>query len=201
MPKENDLKTNWVIDHNKRNNNEYKNYVFTGKYLAILLPTHHLARTDGYVYLHQLQAEKKLNRNLRKGECVHHVDENKYNNELDNLMIFKTISDHTAFHMGADIYLDEDVWVAKPNIDSICPICGTNKKERTAKMCIECYTKQRSSKMPNKEELIELLLNYSMIKIGERFNVSDNAVRKWCRKYNLPYKRKDIISFRKSYII
>jgi len=24
------------------------------------------------------------------------------------------------------------------------------------------------------------------------FKVSDNAVRKWCKKYNLPSKRKDI---------
>ena len=197
----NNIKKKWIIEYNKNNNDEYKGFVFTGKYLAILLPNHPMARSDGYVYIHQLQAEKIINRHLRKGECVHHINENKYDNDLDNLMVFKTIADHTAFHMGADIYLDDDVWVAKSNIDLICPICGTNKKERDAKMCKSCYLEQCSLNIPEKEELIELLLSYPMTKIGEKFNVSDNAVRKWCQKYNLPHKRNDIISFRKSYSI
>jgi hypothetical protein len=24
------------------------------------------------------------------------------------------------------------------------------------------------------------------------YNVSDNAIRKWCKDYNLPYRKKDI---------
>lgn len=59
-------KLDWVIKHNKENNDEYKNFVFTGKYLAIQRPNHPKARIDGYVYIHQLQAEKKLGRLLKK---------------------------------------------------------------------------------------------------------------------------------------
>ena len=66
--------------------------------------------SDGYVYIHQLQAEKMLGRKLNKKECVHHIDENKYNNSFDNLMVFKTIADHTAFHSGCNIYLDGDLF-------------------------------------------------------------------------------------------
>ena len=95
-----DRQLSWITKYNNENNNEYKNYVFSGKYLAILNPTHPKARKDGYVYIHQLQAEKKLGRHLRDDECVHHIDENKLNNDIDNLMIFKTRADHTAFHMG-----------------------------------------------------------------------------------------------------
>ena len=29
------------------------------------------------------------------------------------------------------------------------------------------------------------------------FNVSDNAVRKWCKKYDLPYTKKCILSYLK----
>jgi uncharacterized protein YjcR len=32
-------------------------------------------------------------------------------------------------------------------------------------------------------------------KIGEKFGVSDNAIRKWCDKYNLPRKSSEIKAF------
>jgi Zn finger protein HypA/HybF involved in hydrogenase expression len=38
---------------------------------------------------------------------------------------------------------------------------------------------------PSKEELVELLMNNSMVKVGKMFNVSDNAVRKWMKTYEL----------------
>ena len=199
MSEKNYNSTDWITKYNKENNDEYKNYVFTGQYLAILLPLHHLARADGYVYIHQLQAEKKLGRKLRRGECVHHIDENKYNNDLDNLIVFKTIADHTAFHRGAEVYLDGDIWVAHLNKDLLCPICNKNHKDRYAKMCKSCRLEQIAENIPTKEDLIKLLLTIPMTKIGEKFGVSDNAVRKWCKKYKLPFKRREIIEFRKIY--
>ena len=45
---------------------------------------------------------------------------------------------------------------------------------------------------PNREELKNLIKNNSMLAIGKMFGVSDNAVRKWCKKYNLPYKSTEI---------
>jgi hypothetical protein len=44
----------------------------------------------------------------------------------------------------------------------------------------------KSSHLPSKEELFGLLLQLPFSKVGEMFNVSDNAVRKWCDKYNIP---------------
>ena len=29
-------------------------------------------------------------------------------------------------------------------------------------------------------------------KIAEKYGVTDNTVRKWCKSYGLPYRRKDI---------
>lgn len=185
----------WVSKHNKENDGEYSNFVFTGKYLAIQKPSHPKARNDGYVYIHQLQAEKKLGRLLNDEECVHHIDENKYNNDINNLIIFKTKSDHAAFHSGCEIYLDEDVWVARIHKNRICPICG-EIKERHADMCINCYLNKRTKNIPKKEILIDLLLHYSMTQIGNKFNVTSNAVKKWCIKYDLPYKKNDIDIFK-----
>lgn len=188
-------KLDWVSQHNKENNNEYADYVFTGQYLAVQRPNHPKARSDGYVYIHQLQAEKKLCRRLKDAECVHHIDEDKYNNAIDNLMVFKTNSDHIAFHSGCEIYLDGDVWVAKIHKNLICPVCG-KVKDYHANMCIDCYLKQKVSRIPEKSVLLKLLLEYSMTQIGKMYGVSSNAVKRWCLKYDLPYLKSEIAKMR-----
>lgn len=78
-----------------------------------------------------------------------------------------------------------------------CMDCGkeiTNKAIR----CVEChdiYKKQNSNK-PSKEILMSLILKYPMTKIGDIYNVSDNAVKKWCKTYNLPFTYKDIKQYK-----
>lgn len=182
----------WITRYNKENNNEYDRFVFTNKYLAIQMPNHHKARSDGYVYIHQLQAEKKLGRLLRSEECVHHINYDKYDNDVNNLMIFKTNSDHIAFHAGDDIYLDGDVWVAIKYKSTICPMCNTNRKDSKSNTCLECNLKIRNSNMPSKDVLSSLIYKMSFEQIGRMYNVTGNAVKKWCKKYNLPHLRKDI---------
>lgn len=194
-------KLNWIIEYNKNNNNEYSNFVVSGKYLAVYKPSHYMARKDGFVYIHQLQAEKKLGRNLNKNECVHHIDKNKFNNDINNLMVFKTKSDHTAFYMGSNIELDGDVYIAinkkTMKINStrlkICPICKANTCSTSSNMCINCYSQKRKSKIkPNSDILYNLIINYPFTAIGKKFNVSDNTIRKWCKSYGLPYKQDEI---------
>ena len=54
----------------------------------------------------------------------------------------------------------------------------------------------------DKKELLEdnirlkqEIRNYSFVELGKKYNVSDNAIRKWCKFYNLPSKRKEIKSY------
>lgn len=42
--------------------------------------------------------EKHIGRKLLKTEAVHHIDENKLNNEIINLMLFKSTAEHTKYH-------------------------------------------------------------------------------------------------------
>jgi len=49
--------------------------------------------------VHRLVMEKHLGRGLTKDEIVHHIDNDKSNNELENLMLFPTKSAHTRFHL------------------------------------------------------------------------------------------------------
>ena len=51
------------------------------------------------------------------------------------------------------------------------------------------------SELIDKLTLKNLIRNKSFVDIGRMFNVSDNAVRKWCKKYGLPYQKKKINSF------
>lgn len=189
-----DARLDWITRHNIENNDEYRDLIFTGKYLAVKRPDHPMSRADGYVYIHQLQAEKKLGRRLNSGECVHHIDKDKYNNEISNLMVFKTNRDHIAFHSGCDVYLDGDVWVSEIHKNRLCPVCNLNLKDFHANMCISCYLKKKSSHIPPRDDLFKLIMKYPIVQIGRMYGVSDAAVRKWCKKYNLPFSRKDILA-------
>ena len=67
-----------------------------------------------------------------------------------------------------------------------CQKCGQTVTSGSSGLCRKCYNEMKSSHLPSKEELFGLLLQLPFSKVGEMFNVSDNAVRKWCDKYNIP---------------
>ena len=62
-------------------------------------------------------------------------------------------------------------------------------------MCESCYNKKRIEKLYNiisRDNLKELIRSTSFTQIGDMYNVSDNTIRKWCDKYNLPRKVSEI---------
>lgn len=54
--------------------------------------------------------------------------------------------------------------------------------------------KQRKVERPTKEELWEMVKNKPFLAIANYYGVSDSAVKKWCKQYELPYRKKDIDS-------
>ena len=54
---------------------------------------------------------------------------------------------------------------------------------------------QRKVLLPTRDELKELIRHKPFTQIGKDFGVSDNAVRKWCKTYELPYKSSEIKKF------
>ena len=73
-----------------------------------------------------------------------------------------------------------------------CELCGQEISNK-AKMCQQCYNlSRRKVERPTREELKMLIRTTSFVQIGKQFNLSDNAIKKWCKDYNLPDKKKDI---------
>lgn len=77
-----------------------------------------------------------------------------------------------------------------------CIDCGIEISSSNSQRCISCSNKSRAKVKKEidvtREELKKLIRTIPFTKIGEKFNVSDNAVRKWCDNYCLPRKVSDI---------
>lgn len=91
------------------------------------------------------------------------------------------------------------------NLQLLCPnchsqtdsFCGKIRNRKKPQEKKEKKFKNKNSKIIPKDKLIELLSKYSFVEIGKMYNLTDNAVRRWCKKYNLPYRRRDVTIFLK----
>ena len=81
---------------------------------------------------------------------------------------------------------------AKPRI---CEQCGVEISYGTVhSLCAKCYKESiRVVERPSKEVLYELLVDNkgNFTKLGKMFHVSDNAIRKWCKTYDIPSHSRD----------
>ena len=79
-----------------------------------------------------------------------------------------------------------------------CIDCGIEISEDAIR-CIKCAAKQKAVPLENmlvtREELKQLIRTTPFTTIGKQYNVSDNAIRKWCDKFNLPRYARDIKSY------
>lgn len=81
-----------------------------------------------------------------------------------------------------------------------CKTCGKEFKSKSGAIycSLECYNQDRldSSKRPSLIELIQSFKELrSFTQVSKKYNVSDNAVRKWCKIYGIPERTSDIIDY------
>lgn len=120
---------------------------------------------------------------------VHHKDGDRTNDELDNLQILCP-----NCHTQTDNYGSKNIKkkVSYETKRYFCVDCG---KELAFKgiRCSDCNKKRIEflSKCPSKEELEVKAKEFeSLAALGRYYQVSDNTVKKWLNKFNLPYPKR-----------
>ncbi len=185
------------IEYKKIDLTAQKTFSYGNGYLAVYYPEHPFAfKNNGCIYYHRLVVEDFFGRYLKPEEHIHHLDNNPLNNDIVNLIVFQTNGDHIAFHKGGQLILHDDGTYT-------CIALGINKKrnkkgyfcgtcidcgepcEYSAKRCLKCYSIYKARNLPEKEELKKLLFEIPTTHIAKKYGVSDKAVEKWCKKYDL----------------
>lgn len=156
---------------------------------------------NGTVLEHREVAAQKLGRPLLPIEVVHHIDEDKMNNDPQNLIVFRTGADHSAHHAGGELVPHDDGTFSSTRIkrrskrvrvllteeEKRCIECGKGRdRAKKGTLCWECHRSNSASKVkPDKDTLERLVWEKPTRQIAEDYGVSDVAVSKWCRQYGL----------------
>lgn len=94
--------------------------------------------------------------------------------------------------------VNEEKTVIKQENKNFCINCNC-EISKNATRCHKCASKEKSipleEMLVSREELKNLIRNLPFTKIGEKYNITDNSIRKWCKKYSLPTTKKEINSY------
>lgn len=151
-------------------------------YQYVISPDHPLANKSGKVYYHRYIKSLFIGRYVKHDEHVHHIDENKSNNNPENLQLVDPIT-HTRIHIAERLNL-ESIDDFKYKIPMKCQHCSkefTGYRDNESKFCsLECASNSRKKFDPSKEELERLVWQMPTTKVAEIFGVSDKAITKRC---------------------
>lgn len=111
---------------------------------------------------------------------LHHINGDHHDNRLENLQLLCP-----NCHSQTDTYCGKSETKTHHCLD--CGRVVTRPNSRCTSCAAKVRNSNRKSSIPDKETLEKLIHSKSFVEIGKMYNVSDNAVRKWCKSYNLPH--------------
>lgn len=134
---------------------------------------------------------------------LHHVNGNHYDNRLENLLILCS-NCHSLEHKYFSTFHEKQK--RKERKKTPYKKIGYEERKRTKKVCMfcgkefigttgqkycsyDCYYKSivKSDNEITKELILKLFKEKgSFLQVGKELGISDNAVRKWCKKFDLP---------------
>lgn len=141
---------------------------------------------------------------------LHHINGNNRDNRVENLQIlcpnchsqtetYARSKDKEKIIKTSIDYSEVEPYIPITEKIKICEYCGkefkTSKNNR--KYCShKCSHDATKTHNPTKEELIEKFKAMgSFCGVSREYDVSDNAVRKWFRRFNLPTHTKEMKDF------
>lgn len=91
-----------ISERNSCNYNGLNGYGHTKKqncgYVLVYVPKHPRAHKDGYQMLHTVLMERKIGRYLNDDEVVHHINHDRKDNRIENLLLMNK-KEHMSMHM------------------------------------------------------------------------------------------------------
>jgi very-short-patch-repair endonuclease len=121
---------------------------------------------------------------INKGWKVLRISENAVKTDWD------TIKDNMDLYLNNNIPQCVKVGIFKT--PKIYDKKVRNENGLTKKQEEQHFKQRKVSERPSKESLLEDIHNLSFVKVGKKYGVSDNTIRKWCKIYELPYRKKDM---------
>jgi len=142
---------------------------------------------SGRVYLHRHIASIKISRWVTGNEHVHHIDENKLNNDEVNLEVLSDL-EHRRLHWKERNNLPDDYeWFDSEIIP--CNWCSElfQTKYKDHMYCsISCGSLAQPQKFPiDKDILSELIWKMPATEIAKIYGCSDKTIGKKCNRYNI----------------
>jgi hypothetical protein len=159
-------------------------------YRLIYMPDHPNAMRsdnwDGYIYEHIHFAQESIGRPLADDEEIHHLDFNRANNRVENLLVL-TKGQHAKLHNWLRRHgLDNEEFfeeVVVPKCERCLGILQAGQSKYCSSECAK-FSKRKVPR-PDKETLADEIRKYSYMHLSRKYGVSDNAIRKWARGYGL----------------
>jgi Zn finger protein HypA/HybF involved in hydrogenase expression len=117
---------------------------------------------------------------------LHHIDGNNTNNSIDNLQL-----------LCPNCHSQTENYCGNANTNTTkyyCKECGRKISNKRFNYCPVCAAKhKRKLDRPELNQLISDIKELkSYAKVGEKYNVSDNSVKKWFISYGLPKHIKEL---------
>ncbi|MEN6293902.1 MAG: HNH endonuclease, partial [Methanobacterium sp.] len=132
------------------------------------------------VYEHHYVMYNEIKRPLNVDECVHHIDRDRTNNNLNNLILM-THSEHTKLHAVED----RNSLVVTSECKQ-CKISFIHFKSDKRIYCSQlCNSDDRIKFKIEKHILEKLVWEMPSVDIAKMYNVSDVAVAKKCKKFGI----------------
>ena len=164
----------------------------------------------GYIQEHRLVMERALGRPLTKDEVVHHIDMNKLNNDVSNLILLSNL-EHSILHARLrNSHVDKSDLLNPKKLRELvtdpgfktCVDCGAplsvSMLTRSAICrCVACsQLHARKVERPSREQLAQDVETTPYLVLEKRYGVCTVTIKKWMRAYGIPIpvrnKRKKI---------